>query len=41
MGRTPCFRKVNFVGQDSLIGNILKVKIVDATHSSLWGELGS
>jgi len=41
MGRTSCFRKVNFAGEDSLIGNILKVKIVDATHSSLWGELDS
>ena len=39
MGRTSCFRKVNFIGDYSLIGKIRSVKITDATHSSLSGDL--
>jgi tRNA-2-methylthio-N6-dimethylallyladenosine synthase len=39
MGRTSCFRKVNFMGDDSLIGKLRSVKITEATHSSLSGDL--
>ena len=39
MGRTPCFRKVNFSGDDSLIGRVRSIKIMDASCSSLFGSL--
>jgi tRNA-2-methylthio-N6-dimethylallyladenosine synthase len=39
MGRTPCFRKVNFLGKASLIGDLRYIKITNATPSSLQGEL--
>ena len=39
MGRTSCFRKVNFMGDDSLIGKLRSIKITEATHSSLSGDL--
>ncbi len=39
MGRTPCFRKVNFTGANSLIGRMIRVKILQASPSSLTGEL--
>jgi tRNA-2-methylthio-N6-dimethylallyladenosine synthase len=39
MGRTPCFRKVNFLGEASLIGDLRYIKITNATPSSLQGEL--
>ena len=39
MGRTPCFRKVNFLGEASLIGDLRSIKITNATPSSLQGEL--
>ncbi len=39
MGRTVCFRKVNFKGSPSLIGKVKFVKIVHASASSLSGEL--
>ena len=39
MGRTSCFRKVNFIGDDSLIGKLRYIKITEATHSSLSGDL--
>ena len=39
MGRTPCFRKVNFSGDDSLIGRVRSIKITDASCSSLFGSL--
>ena len=39
MGRTPCFRKVNFSGDDSSIGRVRSIKITDASCSSLFGSL--
>lgn len=39
MGRTSCFRKVNFSGDNSIIGDLRIVKITGATPSSLAGEL--
>ena len=39
MGRTPCFRKVNFMGDISMTGDIAKVRISDASVSSLSGNL--
>ena len=39
MGRTPCCRKVNFSGDDSLIGRVRSIKITDASCSSLFGSL--
>ena len=39
MGRTRCFRKVNFIGDDSLIGKIEHVKIKEVSPASLSGDL--
>ena len=39
MGRTQCFRKVNFRGDSSMIGQIRMVKVSGANLSSLNGEL--
>ena len=39
MGKTLCFRKVNFSGDDSIIGDFRTVKITEVTPSSLSGEL--
>lgn len=39
MGRTPCFRKVNFLGDSSLIGEMRMVRITQVGPSSLSGDL--
>ena len=39
MGRTRCFRKVNFAGPNSMIGEIKPIMITDASPTSLTGEL--
>ena len=39
MGRTRCFRKVNFAGPNSMIGEIKQIMITDASPTSLTGEL--
>ena len=39
MGRTRCYRKINFKGDASLIGKIRMVKVTEATSSSLLGAL--
>ncbi|MAE52572.1 MAG: tRNA (N6-isopentenyl adenosine(37)-C2)-methylthiotransferase MiaB [Opitutae bacterium] len=39
MGRTRCFRKVNFAGSNSMIGEIKPIMITDASPTSLTGEL--
>jgi tRNA-2-methylthio-N6-dimethylallyladenosine synthase len=39
MGRTRCFRKINFKGDASLIGKIRMIKVTEATSSSLLGAL--
>ena len=39
MGRTPCFRKVNFLGNSSLIGEMRMVRITQIGPSSLSGDL--
>ena len=39
MGRTPCFRKVYFTGNHSLIGEVKNVKITKVSSSSLFGDL--
>ena len=39
MGRTRCFRLVNFEGDKSLIGKLVQVKIVRAQPFSLIGEV--
>lgn len=38
MGRTPCNRIVNFPGDRSMIGQIIKVRITEAYQNSLKGE---
>ena len=38
-GRTECNRIVNFVGDHSLIGNLINVKIIENYSNSLRGEL--
>ena len=38
-GRSPCFRKVNFPGDESLIGKPVVVRITQANHASLSAEL--
>jgi len=37
-GRTGTNKIVNFVGNDSMIGNLVKVKIKRSFFNSLWGE---
>ncbi|MDA9119844.1 tRNA (N6-isopentenyl adenosine(37)-C2)-methylthiotransferase MiaB [Opitutales bacterium] len=39
MGRTRCFRKVNFEGDSSLIGEIRMIEVTRATPYSLFGTL--
>ena len=39
MGRTSCFRKVNFLGDSSLIGEMRMVRITQIGPSSLSGDL--
>ena len=39
MGRTRCFRKVNFEGDPSLIGEIRMIEVTRATSYSLFGTL--
>lgn len=39
MGRTLCYRKINFEGDASLIGKIRMIKVTEATSSSLMGTL--
>ncbi|MEL0098131.1 MAG: tRNA (N6-isopentenyl adenosine(37)-C2)-methylthiotransferase MiaB [Opitutae bacterium] len=39
MGRTKCFRKVNFTGANSMIGKIKLIQITDASPTSLTGDL--
>jgi tRNA-2-methylthio-N6-dimethylallyladenosine synthase len=39
MGRTRCFRKVNFEGDPSLIGDIRMIAVTRATPYSLFGTL--
>jgi len=39
MGRTSCFRKVNFLGDAALIGDLKHIYITNATTSSLQGDL--
>ena len=39
MGRSLCFRKVNFSADDSMIGDLKIVRITGASPSSLTGEL--
>ena len=39
MGRSLCFRKVNFSANDSIIGDLKTVRITGASPSSLTGEL--
>ena len=39
MGRTRCFRKVNFEGDPSLIGDICMIEVTRATPYSLFGTL--
>jgi tRNA-2-methylthio-N6-dimethylallyladenosine synthase len=37
-GRTDSFKIVNFIGNDSMIGSLVKVKIKCSFLNSLWGE---
>ncbi len=39
MGRSSCFRAVNFPGDDSMIGHLVRVRITQAHPHSLRGEL--
>jgi len=39
MGRSLCFRKVNFSANHSIIGDLKTVRITGASPSSLTGEL--
>ena len=39
MGRTSCFRKVNFLGDAALIGDLKHIYITNATTFSLQGDL--
>ena len=38
-GRTGANKIVNFIGNNNLVGNLVKVKIKHAFVNSLWGEL--
>lgn len=38
-GRTPCNRVVNFVGERSIVGSVVKVKVTEACTNSLKGAL--
>ena len=38
MGRTRCFRVVNFPGEESMVGKLLRVKITEGLQNSLRGE---
>ena len=38
-GYTDTFKLINFDGDDSLIGSIIKVKVLDAKTWSLDGEI--
>ncbi|MDG1139731.1 MAG: tRNA (N6-isopentenyl adenosine(37)-C2)-methylthiotransferase MiaB [Opitutales bacterium] len=39
IGRTPCFRKVIFLGPDKLISNIVTVRIARISPNTLFGDL--
>ena len=39
IGRTPCFRKVIFLGSDKLISNIVAVRIARISPNTLFGDL--
>ena len=39
MGRTSCFRKVNFSGTPEFIGKLINIKITEASPTCLSGEL--
>jgi len=38
MGRTRCFRVVNFPGEESMVGKLLRVRITEGLQNSLRGE---
>lgn len=40
-GRTSCWKNVSFEGADSLIGQIVKVKVTGYSHQTLLGDLHS
>jgi len=38
-GHSACHKVVNFPGSDSMLGNIVRVRITQAKQNSLYGEV--